>query len=392
MEKKKFINKLTLGIVLILFAHHPPLIAQSGSELSFRPQLLLIDNNEACSIGDVDRDGLMDVIAGRLWFGAPEFVPRPLRPLRLHPPEYASNNGEANWDVDGDGWVDVIATGWGEKRLRWFKNPGMNGLRKGLEWKEYVLADMDNPHGEAAYLMDIDQDGQPEYIMNSYVRTKPFMVWRFSRDSAGVRICEGIEIGPHNSHGAGFGDVNGDGKTDILFDDGWYEQPDKDPWKGHWVLHRDWKLKGGSCPFQVIDLNQDGRMDFIWGRGHDYGLYWMEQGIPQGDSTTWTRHTIDESWSQVHALTWADLDGDGQGELITGKRIWAHTGKDPGSADPSAIYRYVWNEAEAKFQRYTIAEGNIGTGLFIRTADLNTDGKMDLVVAGKTGTYILWQE
>lgn len=86
------------------------------------------------------------------------------------------------------------------------------------------------------------------------------------------------------------------------------------------------------------------------------------------------------------------MNGDEKKEHITGKRIWAHSGKDPGSNDPPALYAYTWKETSASFDRQTMAEGNIGTGLFIRNADLNSDGKQDLVVSGKTGTYILWQE
>ena len=367
------------------------LIQSQPNQLNFHRQLLCIDNNEACSIGDVNRDGFPDVVAGRMWYAGPDFVPRPVRPLGLHPPDYAQNNGEHLWDVDGDGWLDVIATGWGETRLQWFKNPGTEGLKKGLEWIAHTLADTKLPQGEAGFLIDIDGDDRPEYVMNSWIKTIPFSIWRFARDSDDNPIMVGTFIGQHNSHGTGFGDINGDGRTDVLIDDGWYEQPEN-PWEDNWSLHNDWQFEGGSCPYQVVDLNDDDRNDIIWGRGHEYGLYWLEQGIPIGDSTTWTRHLIDDSWSQVHALTWADLNGDGQGELITGKRIWAHSGKDPGAHDPPVIYRYVWNPTTHSFDRQTLAQGNIGTGLFIRVGDLNADGRADIVVPGKTGTYILWQD
>jgi len=76
-----------------------------------------------------------------------------VRPLGLHPPDYAQNNGEHLWDVDGDGWLDVIATGWGETRLQWFRNPGTEGFKKGLEWKAHTLADTKLPQGEAGFLI-----------------------------------------------------------------------------------------------------------------------------------------------------------------------------------------------------------------------------------------------
>lgn len=377
---------------LCLFCVQILATAQSGPDgLSFNPQLLCVDNNEACAVGDINNDGLADIVAGRLWYPAPDFVPRPVRPIAQHPPDYARNNGEDLWDVDGDGWLDVVTTGWGETRIQWFKNPGTEGLMKGLEWKANTLADTRVARSEAGFMKDIDGDGTPEYIMNSWHHPNPFTVWRFSRPVDGAPAMEGTVIGEHNGHGVGFGDVNGDGRTDILFDEGWYEQPASDPWAGAWTLHRDWELPDATCPMQVVDLTGDGRNDIIWGRGHHYGLYWLEQGEPDGGAATWIQHTIDEDWSQVHAMTWADLDGDGQGELITGKRIWAHSGKDPGADDPAFIYRYVWNKGARQFDRQALAEG-VGTGLFIRVADLNGDGRPDIIVAGKTGTYILWQE
>ena len=386
--------KLHIVFILIsLFIYVTPAYLQNPkAQISFTPQLLCIDNNEACAIADINQDGLDDVIAGRLWYAAPDFVPRPVRAIALHPPDYARNNGEHIWDVDQDGWPDVVTTGWGETRILWYKNPGKIGLEKGLPWSVHTLADVGHGHGEIGSMEDIDLDGTPEYIVNSYQRSNPFALWKFGRDKSNDPIMTDAVIGARNSHGVGFGDINGDGRKDILFDDGWYEQPTSGLKSTPWKLHQDWKMIGGSCPMQVVDLNRDGRNDIIWGHGHNYGLYWMEQGAPILDSTTWIPHLIDSSWSQVHVLAWEDLDGNGQKELLAGKRIYAHSGKDPGSADPAFIYRYIWDANTKTFSRETIATGNIGTGLFIRVADLNADRKKDIVIAGKTGTYILWQD
>ncbi|MEM6633019.1 MAG: VCBS repeat-containing protein [Bacteroidota bacterium] len=380
-------DKLTLFLLITLLGSWITPFAQP----TFRSQLLCVDNNEGCTLADVNRDGKTDVIAGRLWYEAPEFVPRPLRPLRLHGTDYATNNGEHSYDVDQDGYPDILTTGWDDPHVYWYKNPGAEALQKGLEWKGSALANTQNTHSEAAYLEDLDGDGVPEYIMNSWDARIPFTVWRMEKDLFEHPSLIGTLIGPHNSHGVGFGDINGDGQKDILIDTGWYEQPDGDIWEGNWTFHSDLSLDRGSCPMQIVDVNGDGRNDIIWGKGHDYGLYWMEQQEPKGEITQWVKHTIDESWSQVHALSWADLDGDGKHELLTGKRKYAHSGKDPGADETAYIYSYSWNSTTDSFDRTTIAEG-IGTGLFIRVADLNQDQKADIVVAGKTGTYILWQE
>jgi hypothetical protein len=392
MKHYNTIYSTTLRLSLFFFSIQALTGQTPNIKLSFKPQLLCIDNNEACAIADINQDGLDDVVAGRLWYAAPDFVPRPVRAIALHPPDYARNNGEHIWDVNQDGWPDVVTTGWGETRILWYKNPGKIGLEKGLPWSVHTLADAGHGHGEIGSMKDINADGVPEYIVNSYQKTNPFALWAFDADASGDPIMEAAIIGKQNSHGVGFGDVNNDGRMDILFDDGWYEHPVLGLADTPWTLHRDWQLVGGSCPMQVVDLNHDGRNDIIWGQGHNYGLYWLEQNPPVNDSTTWTSHLIDSSWSQVHVLAWEDLDGDGLKELLAGKRIFAHSGKDPGSDDPAFIYRYIWNPSKNAFRRETIAEGRIGTGLFIRVADLNADDKKDIVIAGKTGTYILWQK
>jgi hypothetical protein len=387
-------NQPTLQISYLYFFVFflvPPSIAQI-QPLSFKPQLLCIDNNEACAIADVNQDGQLDVIAGRLWYAAPNFVPRPLRAIAVHPPDYAKNNGEHSIDVNKDGWPDLVTSAWGDGRIRWFKNPGKTDLEKGLPWNATTLAETKNPRGEIGLMHDIDGDGQAEYIINSWDKQTPFTIWRLADYVKNDPIMLGTIIGPYNSHGVGFGDINGDGKTDILTDDGWYEQPQTNIWAGNWTFHKDWNFAGAGCPMQVVDLNEDGRNDIIWGRGHQFGLFWQEQKETIGDSTVWVQHIIDRSWSQTHAMTWADLDGDGKGELITGKRIKAHSGKDPGSDDAAYVYRYVWNKEKQRFNRQEIAQGKVGTGLLIRVADLNADNKPDIVMAGKTGTYILWQQ
>ena len=101
---------------------------------------------------------------------------------------------------------------------------------------------------------------------------------------------------------------------------------------------------------------------------------------------------IDDTFSQVHALHLADLDGDGDEELIAGKRVLAHNGKDPGAQDPPCLFYYQWDPSEATFERFTIDEGRVGVGLQIHSGDLDGNGRTDIVVAGKSGTYLLFNE
>ena len=76
-------------------------------------------------------------------------------------------------------------------------------------------------------------------------------------------------------------------------------------------------------------------------------------------------------------------------ELITGKRVRAHNGKDPGAGDPPVICYFTMDD-DAKFERHVIHRGQAGIGLQIRSGDLDNDGDIDLVFAGKDGTEIFF--
>jgi len=369
--------------------------AEAPAEVKFSGRLLMVSPNEGCTVADVNRDGKLDVIAGTHWFAAPDYVPRPLREIPEFQNDYLANNGDHAYDVDGDGWVDVISGGWMESEIFWYKNPGPVGLAKGLKWEARLLKDT-RGQNEFFELRDLDGDGVPEILVSCWVKPDPLVAWKFGKTAEGEPTIERIVLGDKGGgHGLAFGDVNGDGREDILCEIGWYERPERDVLSKPWKFHAETALPHPSCPFLAVDLTGDGRTDIIWGKAHDFGLFWWEQGEPKADgTTTWTEHLIDNSWSQAHCLVWADLDGDGNGEVITGKRVRGHAGRDPGGKDPECLFYYTWDPSTREFTRHDIAPigGGVGTGMQICVVDLNGDGRLDIAVSGKTGTWVLINE
>ncbi len=368
--------------------------------LKFSKRCLMVNQNEGCAVADVNRDGKLDVIAGTHWYAAPDFLPRPLRDvaqvsLGFAPDDFYANNGDHPYDFDGDGWVDVFSGGWTESELCWYKNPGKKGLENGWKWERHLLVDA-RAQNEAFHLTDLDGDSVPEIVVHCWVQKDPLVAWKLTETPEGRPSATRIVIGEGGSgHGYAVGDVNGDGRDDVLCAVGWYEHPAADPLVRPWKLHPETALQTASSPFLVVDVDRDGRNDLVWGRGHDYGVYWWEQGEPKADgTTTWTEHLIDKSWSQAHSMAWADLDGDGHGELITGKRVRGHGGRDPGANEPACLYYYRWDPASGEFVRHPISPpgGGVGTGMQICVADLAGDERPDVAVAGKTGTCLLVNE
>lgn len=390
--------------VAVFGADAPKAAAKKGAAknqpagLKFHVQLLHTDNNEGCAVADFDRDGHLDISAGEFWYRGPGFTEKkPLRKLEPFGDDYLTNNGEHALDVNGDGFPDVVSGSFMDPQIYWYENPGAAGLKAGTLWQKHVLIDTKLGQNEWTELRDLDGDGTPEFVVNSWSETNPFMVYRFARGPAGEPVLTPWPIHPAgagvNGHGIGFGDLNGDGREDILFGNGWYERPKEGATTRPWILHADWKFPHASTPMLVVDLTGDGRADIIWGHGHGYGLYWEERRDDNQDgSTNWRHNLIDDRFSQAHALLWEDIDNDGQPELITGRRVKAHSGKDPGDSEPGAVYYFKWDQRARKFTRFTVAGNGPGTGLQIRLVDLDGNGWKDIVVSGKTGTYVLWND
>ena len=356
--------------------------------LRFRKRLIADQSYESVGVFDVNNDGSPDIVSGAWWYEGPGFHKRhPVGDVRAEG-EYFDDFSTIPMDVNGDGLTDFITGGWWGGTLRWRENPG----DADKEWPEHVIAETGSIETTRAW--DVDGDGVAEIVPNT--PGGPLVVYKLVTDGQGRGTGEfeaRVISDRPQGHGLGCGDVAGNGRSDFVLTYGWLEAPE-DPYADEWMLREEFDLgRAASVPILVEDVNRDGVNELVVGGGHAYGLDWWERADPDRGGV-WRRRPIDPWNSQYHDLLWVDIDGDGDPELVTGKRYRAHCGKDPGAGDGVGIYYFKWTgEGFAKqVIDYGPAREGKGCGISFAVADLRGTGKMDVIVAGKDGLYVYYNE
>ncbi|MFI5153971.1 MAG: FG-GAP-like repeat-containing protein [Chitinophagales bacterium] len=366
--------------------------AKSAEAIKFQKHILTKDFiSEGVAIGDVNNDGKTDILAGAFWFEAPGWVKHELASPKSYNPDTTFSNSFLNFtmDVNQDGWIDLVRISLPGEEAVWYENT----KNKPGHWTMHPI--FKNCGNESPAFVDVNGDGRPDLICNDPVGKQ--MIWMQSPSKKGdtlwIRhvIAEGNAPGlGRYTHGLGFADMNGDGRKDVIITKGWWESP-ADPSVPNWVFHP--ARLGEECSqIYQIDVNEDGKPDLVSASAHNYGIWWHEKNSNNPNDSIWTEHLIYKGFSQSHGMAMADINGDGHPDLITGKRHFAHNGHDPGAFEPSVLYWFEFLPGKDPKWIPHLIDDHSGVGLQVVVADMNRDGKMDIVVSNKNGTYYFEQE
>jgi hypothetical protein len=356
--------------------------------------------SEGVATADVNRDGKPDLLIGDSWYEAPGWAKHDIRP----PGDYGDGLRSYSecmtcWadDLNRDGWPDQIVIGFPGKAAAWYENPkGKDG-----HWTRHEI--WPSACNETPLYTDLFGDGRRVLVMGWQPPGKDDagqMAW-FAPGSDPTQPWEPHAISEgagapgtqRFAHGLGVGDLNGDGRKDVICTGGWWEQPAKEALDKPWPFHPA-QLGDAVADMLAYDVSGDGKADVIASSAHKYGIWAFEQGEAKDGHPTFTRRDLfPELVSETHALIAADIDRDGLDDLVTGKRFWSHGKSEPGSDKPAHLYWFrAAKGADGKidFEPKLIDEQS-GIGTQFEVKDFNGDGRLDVIAANKKGVFLIEQ-
>lgn len=371
----------------------------------------------SAAVSDFDHDGKQDIAAGAFYYLGPDYkVGKQIyTPVSFNPTSEWPIPAMVNlaYDFTGDGWSDVLQMAGNAGNGTGFLYVNPKGQSR--HWAKYNTI---QPVGnEETLFKDLDGDGRPDLIhagMNR-LRYSTFdpKKWDPANPTALWTTHDVSEPGPWGvniGHGLGVADINGDGRMDFLNAYGWWEQPaagTSGTWKMHPTAFGRWGAsQGGAGGAEIcgFDVNGDGLVDAVGPmEGHGFGIAWWEQKRDANKNISFVEHVVMDDFmsknaggvmfTEPHAATCADMDGDGIPDLITGKRYMSHFGysdPDPWSEPVLYVFRTVRNKQAPGGAEFVpeLVNNRSGVGSHIVVGDMNGDGMPDIITSANLGTYV----
>lgn len=408
---------LTAAVLAAVLAAVPAASQDSASAKKVAWKKTVLDTkfrSEGVTVADVNKDGKIDVLNGEYWYEAPDWKPHELQP----PKDFG--DGLKNYsrvfccwaeDLNGDGYPDLIVIDFPGAPCYWMENPKgahTDDAGKPIHWKKHTIwhsACNETPlytdvlgTGKRVLVMGWQPKGKETEGQMSYFTPDakdPTALWVMHPISEPSTPGQEIPGTRKFSHGLGVGDLNGDGRKDVMCTGGWWEHPEKPDGKTAWKFHPA-NLGEACADMYAFDLDGDGKADVLSTSAHKFGIWVHKQrGADKNGNPTFERQDLfPKLASETHAAHFVDIDGDGLKDLVTGKRWWSHGRSEPGSDGPAIIYWLKASKGADGITTFTpqVIDDDSGIGTQFEVADINGDGLLDVITSNKKGVRVIVQE
>lgn len=336
------------------------------------------------SAGDITGNGSMDVVStdtgvGLYMYendGSGNFTKHVLHQRNS---EWLERNVIA--DINNDGKLEIICVDNSNGSLLWFEFDG--DPRDARSWSYHYICDGELPGAYDVAVADFDGDGQLEVVASSWTKARNFTYYD---RQAGHWVKTVIDSGLGETRAVIAADINGDGRPDLLGTDSgqghliWYENPgdpSNTPWPRHLI---DKTSRPNQC--NVVDMDGDGDVDVVVASAGEATekldlerpgaqIAWYENI----GNNNWRKHIIADQFHQAFEAVAADIDGDGQIEVVAtawgleGRiAVFKHRG-DPRGVWDMQVLKEKWMKANQ-----------------VILADLDNDGLLDVVASAERGS------
>ena len=385
MKFSKQLLRLFAGFVLLMvtavtgslafgqFVHHAA--ASQPTAVGTVPFTYVeIDDNagDVKLVGDIDGDSYPDLVLGGMpgeklnWYHYPTWQ----KTVIATPGNEFTTDGRLG-DVDGDGDLDIVVPdGDGADNLVWFENPRPSGDPfSGSQWTRHDVGTIGS-WGKDVHLADFDDDGRLDIATRD---SDTAMIFFQTAANTWTKMnFSGLNLG---SEGMSSGDVNDDDHIDLVVRGQWVRNPGGNAARtaANWTAY-DIGAADNDFKALVADLNGDGHMDVLYSSSENTAdvNWWSANG---GDPTgTWTKHTIETSLERCHTLQAADMDRDGDMDVVLGQM---HI-----SSDQEIMVMFNTNGQATSWTKQVVDTGGLHNGV---VADIGKDGDFDIYGANWTG-------